>query len=234
LNGIDYSVWNPATDPHLVQPFDIEHLEARAANKAALQQSLNLPMRADVPLLGMVTRLDEMKGLDLVKEMLDRLMLRDVQFVLLGEGDAPYQEFLNALPRRFPQKAAVAIRFDAALAQQIYGGADMFLAPSRFEPCGLSQLIAMYYGCIPVVRATGGLADTVTDFNLAKNTGTGFVFNEYAADAFWSAIERALTTFADKKVWGALQKRAMRADFSWAVSAKKYQELYRKAIEVHK
>lgn len=231
LNGVDYDVWNPATDPHLAQPFDVGRLADRAANKAALQRAVHLPVRADVPVLGMVTRLVDMKGVDLLAAALDRLLARDVQFVLLGAGEPNYEELFSTLPRRFPQKAAVSLGFDAALAQQIYGGADMFLMPSRFEPCGLGQLIAMRYGSVPVVRATGGLADTVSD---VKDAGTGFVFGEYAADAFWHAIERALNVFADKPAWRAVQERGMRADFSWAVSAQKYEELYKRAIEFHK
>jgi starch synthase len=179
----------------------------------------------------MVTRLADMKGFDLLAAVLDRLMARDVQFILLGTGEAHYEELCNSLPRRFPSKAAAFIRFDEPLAQKIYGGVDMFLMPSRFEPCGMGQLIAMRYGAIPLVRATGGLADTVSDF--APAHGTGFVFSEYTAAAFWHTLERALQVYADKKEWPALQTRAMSADFSWAVSAKKYEELYRKALEVH-
>lgn len=233
LNGVDYDVWNPSTDPHLSCPFDVEHLEARGANKAALQRAVGLPVRADAPVLGLVTRLADMKGIDLLSAVLDRLMARDVQLVLLGTGDPNYEESFGTLPRRFPQKAAILTRFDAALAQQIYGGADIFLMPSRFEPCGLGQIVAMRYGSIPVVRATGGLADTVMDFDAARNAGTGFVFRDYTSDAFWSAILRALDAFADKPAWRALQKRAMQADFSWAASAQRYEELYRKAIEFH-
>ncbi len=234
LNGMDYDLWNPASDPHLAQPFDLHHLEARAANKAALQRSTNLPVRAEVPLFSMVTRLVDMKGMDLLVAVLDRLMARDVQLVILGTGEANYEELFNTLPRRFPHKAAVFLRFDAALAQQIYGGADMFLMPSRFEPCGLGQMIAMRYGAIPIVRATGGLADTVRDLEAAQGAGTGFVFNDYVADAFWNAIQRALNAFANKPLWRSLQERAMQADFSWTISAQKYAELYRKAIGFHK
>jgi len=234
LNGVDYEVWNPATDTHLAQPFDAERLDERALCKVDLQRAVGLPERADVPVLGLVTRLVDMKGIDLLAAVLDRLMARDVQLVVLGTGDPKYEELYSTLPRRFPQKAAVFLRFDAALAQKIYGGTDMFLMPSRFEPCGLGQIIAMRYGSIPVVRATGGLADTVTAFDAAKESGTGFVFSDYAADALWGAIARALDTFTDKKAWRALQKRAMKADFSWAASAKKYEALYKKAIGFRK
>ncbi|MBN1890576.1 MAG: glycogen synthase GlgA [Thermoflexales bacterium] len=233
LNGVDYELWNPATDPALAQPFDVERLGERALNKAALQRAVGLPVRDDVPLLGMVTRLVDMKGFDLLASVLDRLMMRDVQFVLLGTGDPQYEELFGALPRRFPQKAAVVLRFDEALAQQIYAGTDLFLMPSRFEPCGLGQIIAMHYGSLPVVRATGGLATTVVDYTTSKSRGTGFVFADYTADALWDAVQRALDAYTNKKIWRSLQVRAMKADFSWTASAHKYAELYEKAIKFH-
>jgi starch synthase len=159
-----------------------------------------------------------------------------VQFVLLATGDKRYEDLFAALPKRFSHKAAVLLKFDEALAQRIYGGADMFLMPSRFEPCGLGQIIAMRYGSVPVVRATGGLADTVIDFDTGNGTkkGTGFTFNDYTGDAFWGALQRALDAFRDKKAWRGLQERGMKADFSWNASAKKYEELYRKALDFHK
>jgi starch synthase len=236
LNGMDYEAWNPAADPHLVQRFDVESLDTRALNKAALQHEVGLPVRDDVPLLAFVSRLVEQKGVDVLSAVLDRLFSRDVQFVLLATGDKRYEDLFAALPKRFPHKAAVLLKFDEALAQRIYGGADMFLMPSRFEPCGLGQIIAMRYGSVPVVRATGGLADTVIDFDTGNGTkkGTGFTFNDYTGDAFWGALQRALDAFRDKKAWRGLQERGMKADFSWNASAKKYEELYRKALDFHK
>jgi len=234
VNGVDYDVFDPATDPYLAQHFDAASLDARALNKAALQREVGLPIRDDVPVMGLISRLVDQKGFDILSAVLDRLFARDVQFVLLGTGDKSYEEAFGALPKRFPQKAAVFIKFDAALAQKIYGGSDLFLMPSRFEPCGLGQIIAMRYGSVPVVRATGGLADTVPDYDPTKGKGSGFTFNEYTSDALWAALERALDTFRDKKAWRGLQERGMKADWSWAASAKKYDELYRKAIEFHK
>jgi len=234
LNGVDYAVFNPATDPYLAQRFDLNSLDARALNKAALQRQIGLPVRPDVLLIGLISRLVDQKGFDILSAVLDRLFARDVQCVLLGTGDKNYEEAFGALPKRFPNKAAVFIQFDEALARRIYAGSDMFLMPSRFEPCGLGQIIAMRYGSVPVVRATGGLADTVTEYDPAKGKGTGFTFSEYTGDALWSALERALETFRDKKAWRGLQERGMKADWSWATSARKYDELYRKAIGFHK
>ena len=236
LNGVDYDQWNPATDPHLAQRFDLQSLDTRALNKAVLQREAGLPVRDDVPLIGFISRLVDQKGVDILSAVLDRLFARDVQFVLLGAGEKRYEEIFGTLPKRFPNKAAAFLKFDAALAQKIYGGVDIFLMPSQFEPCGLGQMIAMRYGSVPVVRATGGLADTVSDLDAASaaRKGTGFTFSDYTSDALWSALERALDTFHDKKVWRGLQGRAMKADFSWNASAKKYEELYRKAIEFHR
>ena len=236
LNGVDYDQWNPATDPHLAQRFNSESLDARTLNKAALQREAGLPVREGAPLIGFISRLVDQKGVDVLSTVLDRLFARDVQFVLLGAGEKRHEEIFGALPKRFPNKAAVFLKFDAALAQKIYGGADIFLMPSQFEPCGLGQMIAMRYGSVPVVRATGGLADSVSDLDAANapRKGTGFTFGDYTSDAFWSALERALDVFRDKKTWRGLQERCMKADFSWNASAKKYEELYRKAIEFHK
>jgi len=246
VNGVDYEQWNPATDPHLAQHFDVASLDARALDKAALQRAVGLPVREDVPLLGFVSRLVDQKGVDILLAVIDRLFAHDVQFVLLGTGDKRYEDLFAALPKRFPTKAAVILKFDAALAQKIYGGSDLFLVPSHFEPCGLGQIIAMRYGSVPVVRAIGGLADTVTDVSAANATrrdfaerarqakGNGFTFSDYTGDAFWEALERALDTFRDKKTWRSLQERGMKADWSWDASAKKYEDLYRKAIEFHR
>jgi starch synthase len=234
LNGVDYDQWNPAADPHLVQRFDIHSLDTRALNKAAFQREVGLPVRDDVPLIGFISRLVDQKGVEILSAALDRIFARDVQFVMLGTGEKRYEEIYGALPKRFPNKAAVFLKFDAALAQRIYAATDIFLMPSQFEPCGLGQMIAMRYGSVPVVRATGGLADTVSDLDAAKNKGTGFTFSEYSGDALWSALERALDAFRDRKTWRGLQERGMKADFSWAASAKKYEDLYRKAIEFHR
>ncbi len=228
LNGLDYEVWNPAADDRLAQKFDIDHLENRQANKHALQARAGLPQRDDVPLLSMVTRLDWQKGIDLTGRVLHLLMNNyagEAQFVVLGTGAPEYEAMLAQITSYHRQKSAAFLTYAPDLAPLIYGGADMFLMPSRFEPCGLGQLIAMRYGNVPVVRATGGLADTVQD------GVTGFSFYNFAADDFWQAVQRAIFIYrADRETWRAIQHNGMQADFSWERSAHGYQQLYEWAI----
>lgn len=234
LNGIDTEYWNPATDPHIRQRYDLASLRLRAVNKAALQQEARLPVRAEVPLLGMVTRLDTLKGIDLLSPVLEHLLQSDVQFVLLGTGEPKYHQMMESLQARFPEKVRVFLRFDEPLAHRIYAGCDLFLMPSRFEPCGLGQMIAMRYGAVPVVRKTGGLADTVLDYHERPDRATGFSFEEYTPEAFLEALERALRVYRDKEAWTALQTRGMKTDFSWKASAQKYVEVYRQAQALRK
>lgn len=237
LNGLDYEQWNPERDPHIPHRFTADKLDTRAANKALLQQQARLPTRPDVPLIGMVTRLDQIKGLDLVEPALERLLsgpdTADLQFVVLGTGQPEFHQMLEGLQNRYPQKVRAFLKFDDVLARRVYAGADVFLMPSAVEPCGLGQMIAMRYGCVPVVRATGGLADTVTDQTSRPGHGTGFTFADYSADACREALGRALTVYADRATWRNLQRRAMAADFSWSASARQYVALYRRAIELH-
>jgi starch synthase len=181
----------------------------------------------------MVSRLDGVKGFDLMAPVLDWLMNRDVQFVLLGTGQPEYEEMFASYQRRFPDRLRAFLKFDAALARRIYAGADLFLMTSRIEPCGLGQLIAMRYGAVPVVRATGGLADTVDDEMQKPGAGTGFTFSEYTAGALQMALERALLAFEGRPAWRSLQQRVMCADFSWSASARKYADLYKHAMAVH-
>lgn len=232
INGIDYEQWNPATDPNIPHRFDSETLDQRITNKTALQQQARLPARPDAPLVGMVTRLDEVKGMDLMEPVLEWLLTqeREVQFVLLGTGAPQYHEMFERVQARFPNRISTFLKFDDALARRIYAGADMFLMPSAVEPCGLGQMIAMHYGCVPVVRATGGLTDTVTD---KRGRGTGFTFTEYTPEACQNALGRALKAYDKKKAWRRMQQRGMAIDFSWSASAKKYVKLYRRAIKVH-
>lgn len=234
LNGIDTDLWNPTTDPHIAQPFDARHLEARALNKAALQEEAGLPVRDDMPLLGVVSHLVEYRGFDIMEPALDRLLEGDVQFVLMGKGELKYHRRFRRLERDHPDKVKVYLKMGALPAQHIYAGADCFLMPSHFEPCGLGQMMAMRYGCVPVVRATGGLADTVVDYHAQPKKGTGFTFAEYTAETFLATLERALRAWQDREVWQELQRRGMRKDFSWKRSARKYVKLYRKAIQLHK
>jgi starch synthase len=231
LNGIDYQAWNPATDRNLAANFDASSLAGRAANKRALQAASGLPERPEAFLVGMVSRLDWQKGLDLVGPAMRELLVDGearAQFVLLGTGDPSLEAEMARLAFDFPDRARAHLRFDAVEAARIYGGADAFLMPSRYEPCGLSQMIALRYGAVPVVRATGGLADTVVD--AAERGGTGFVFQRYTPYALYGALARARAHFGDRAAWGRLQARGMKADFSWARSAKEYVELYKRAM----
>jgi starch synthase len=232
LNGIDTEQFDPARDPHLATTFDASSIERRAANKRALQERLGLPVDDAVPLVAMVNRLFVQKGSDLAVEAVEALLSRrGFQFAALGTGDKIYEQQLLALAERAPQRVAVRIAFDPPLGQLFYGGCDLFLMPSRYEPCGLGQLIAMRYGAIPVVRRTGGLADSVPPYDPQRNAGAGFLFDEATAGALAEALERALVTYEDPPSWRALQARAMAQDVSWDGAAQQYAELYRRAAE---
>jgi len=227
LNGADYKVWNPAVDPFLAQNFSPEDLSGKQTCKADLQEIFGLPQKPDVPLLAMVSRLAAQKGLDLVEAVLDRLLQRDLQLVLLGSGDKRYQDYFQAAALQYPGRIGVRISFDEALAHKIEAGADIFLMPSRYEPSGLNQLYSMKYGTIPVVRATGGLKDSVEEFDPVRGNGNGFLFDSYDGDAFLGAIDRALAAFRHKDDWTTLMKNAMAMDYSWSRSASAYAALYK-------
>jgi starch synthase len=229
LNGVDYTVWSPETDPFIAQKFSSNNLSGKKACKAALQRSLNLPENPEVPLIGMVSRLSEQKGFDLIEKVADELLWRDLQVGILGTGEKKYRSFLSRLARSYPDKVGVSINFDESLAHQIMAGSDMLLMPSRYEPGGLTQLYALKYGTIPVVRATGGLKDTIQELDLNTGKGNGFIFRAYEPGDFLAAVNRALAVFALKIVWQNLTKNAMSADFSWEKSGRAYVELYRKA-----
>jgi len=231
LNGLDYREYDPAGDPHLAANFDAATLERRSANKTALQERAGLAPDANAPVVGMVSRLTEQKGMDLTLETMGALLSEGAaQFVVLGTGDETYHRAFRDLAQRHAGHAAVSIAFDHPLAQLIYGGCDLFLMPSRFEPCGLGQLIALRYGAIPVVRHTGGLADTVSDYTGPESEGNGFVFHEYSAPALLAALRRALATFQHPDEWRRLQARCMQLDFSWSRSAERYESAYRQAL----
>ncbi len=228
LNGLDDEVWNPQTDPHLAQPFSVTSVDARLENKRALQRRAQLPVRDDVPLVAMVTRLEAQKGLDICGHVVHLLMngfAGDAQFVVLGSGQRHYEEMFASLASYHRDKMAAFLQYAPDLAPLIYGGSDVFLMPSLYEPCGLGQLLAMRYGSVPVVRATGGLADTV------KDAVTGFSFVEFSTHACWEALRRALDVHRhDPETWRAIQRNGMTADFSWTQSALGYQRLYEWAI----
>lgn len=230
LNGIDYEVMNPATDKYIAQNYDVEHLDKRVQNKLALQQQANLKQDVNIPLIGIISRLTDQKGFDILGDVLDHVLDLDLQLILLGTGDPHYHELFSRIAQAYPGKAAVFLTFNAELAQRIYAGTDMFLMPSRFEPCGLGQMIAMRYGSVPIVRATGGLADTVKDFDPRTGEGNGFSFIRYDRWALFATIVRALENYKYKDTWRRLQVKGMTADFSWNASARKYVDLYYRAI----
>jgi starch synthase len=230
LNGVDVETWNPATDPLLAARYDAGQLERKAANRTALQRELGLGERPG-PLLGMIARLVEQKGADLVIQIAPALLRAGAQLVVLGQGERHLEDAFRALSAENPDAAAARIGFDEALAHRIEAGADLFLMPSRFEPCGLNQLYSMRYGTPPVVRRTGGLADSVRDPDEAPaGEATGFVFDTPDAAALLAAVQRALATFRDPATWRALQTNGMRGDFSWAASARAYLAVYQTAI----
>lgn len=230
VNGIDTAVFDPATDPHLAAGYSAGDQRGKAACKAALQRELALAVDRATPLLGVVGRLVEQKGIDLLTAVASDLLEGGAQLVVLGTGDPAYEERWRRLAERYAHRLSLTLGFDAARAQRIYAGADLFLMPSRFEPCGLGQLIALRYGTIPVARAVGGLADTVRDFDADPHHGNGFTFAQYERAAFSGALARALRAFRRGEGWPALRERAMREDHSWAASAARYVELYRDAI----
>ncbi len=226
LNGVDYGQWDPAVDPWIAERYTESNLTAKRSCKRGIQGALGLPARDKTPLLGMVSRLTSQKGFDLVEKIFDQLMARNLQIAVLGSGQERYEEFFRRAAKRFPKKVGVRVGFDEALAHQIEAGADVFLMPSLYEPCGLNQMFSLKYGTIPVVRAVGGLKDTVEDFDPEQETGTGFVFGTYEPEALMAAVERALQAYGDKKAWTALRRRAMSMDFSWEHSANAYSKLY--------
>ncbi len=233
LNGIDTDVWNPATDTALTAPYRADDLAGKTANTASLRTRLGLAPRADLPLLGMVGRLTEQKGVDLVGEIAAELLRLPAQLVILGRGEKWLEAALRELAARHPGEMAAQIGFDEGLAHHIEAGADIFLMPSRFEPCGLNQMYSMRYGTPPVVRAVGGLADTVVDFdeaNLAADLATGFTFHEAQPQALLQAVHRAAMAWHDRPRWERLMQNGMRRDFSWEPVAARYLALYRAAM----
>ncbi len=233
INGIDYEAFNPKTDPVIAARYDIQTIERKLENKQALQREVGLPEQASVPVLGLISRLYDQKGLDLIANIMWGLMRLNLQLVVLGAGDGRYEELFRANARDNPLKVAATIGFKPVLAQHIYAGADMFLMPSRFEPCGLGQLISLRYGTIPIVRATGGLADTIEDWDPVAQTGNGFVFEAYDHWDLFAQVVRALETYRQPQQWGRLQANAMSTDVSWRNSAEQYVRLYRNAMAHH-
>ncbi len=227
VNGIDTDLFDPATDKRIAANYTAETLELKVRNKNALQEELGLPVTDDIPLFGMVTRLTHQKGLDLLTAKLDWLATQAAQIVVLGTGDARYEQFLKEAAERYPENLRVILAFDGNLAQRIYAGCDFFMMPSEFEPCGLAQMIAMRYGTLPIVHTTGGLADTVVPYNPETGTGRGITFQTFNAEDFSNALWRALELFRDQPHFMQAKKNAMAGDYSWGPSVLAYQALYK-------
>ncbi|MGI6120264.1 MAG: glycogen synthase GlgA [Desulfosporosinus sp.] len=226
LNGIDYEVYDPMNDPYLVRPYS-NFPFAKEENKKHLQSIIGLPIRGNIAMLGIVSRLVDQKGLDLLAHIIEEILELDVQMVILGTGEHRYEEMLRYFSAKYPEKLAIRLEFSDKLAHQIYGGADMFLMPSRFEPCGISQMIAMRYGTVPIVRATGGLKDTVVPYNEITGSGNGFSFDNYNAHEFLFAVQRAVGIYYNNKpVWDKICQNALKSDFSWDRSANSYIKIY--------
>ena len=229
LNGVDTDEWDPSRDPHIAAPYDLTDHTGKAACKRALLQEFSMPAEPDLPLIGIISRLVHQKGFDLVVSASEALLARPIRMVVLGTGEPDVEEGLREFVRRDPRRFGVRFHYDAGLAHRIEAGCDMILMPSRFEPCGLTQMYSMRYGTIPIVRATGGLKDTVEPFDLRRRKGTGFVFEHADATGLVWAIDQALAAYAKPGPWTVLMQNAMSRDDSWALSAERYEAVYSRA-----
>lgn len=227
LNGIDADIYNPSADPSIIQNYDQNSLENKAKNKLHLQKMFGLEENPTIPLISIISRLTKQKGLDLVKSVFDEIVDQDIQFIVLGTGDSEFEDYFRTMESLNRKKVRAYIGFNEELAHQIYAGSDLFLMPSKFEPCGLGQLIALRYGTIPIVRETGGLNDTVTSYDEKTRTGNGFTFKNFNAHDMLYTTQRALDFYDQKQVWEKIVKTAMAQDYSWFQSAQKYNEMYR-------
>ncbi len=233
INGIDYQIFNPATDPHIFKKYNPKTLGNKTINKTKLQAKLNLPVNNSLPLLAVVSRLYQQKGLDLLLDALPSLLKHNWQLVVLGTGDKQLEQAFKKAARLHPDRLKALLKFDLKLAQQIYAAADMIVIPSRFEPCGLTQMIAMRYGTVPIARATGGLKDTITPYQQQKGKvyGNGFLFKQISAAALSRTIAKALKVYDNKNAWDKLKRNCLKQDFSWHNSAKQYLKLYQRLIK---
>ncbi len=229
LNGADYEEWSPEKDKLIPYNYGKGNLQIKSKNKESLLRQAGLETNRNEPLIGMISRLADQKGFDLLHEIADKLLSLEVKLIILGTGEQKYHIFLSGLEKKYPDKAKIYLKYDNKLAHLIEAGADIFLMPSRYEPCGLNQMYSLRYGTVPIVRETGGLADTIQDYDVQNQKGTGFVFKDYNADGLLSAIKRALILFKNRTDWKNLMLQGMEKDFSWEASAKKYVQLYGKA-----
>lgn len=234
LNGIDYKIWNPESDPYIMYPYSRDDLHGRARNKAVLQERMGLESNKDAFVIGIASRLTKQKGFDLFMPIANTIMQElPVQLAVVGTGEADIMGFFNDLASKYPRRVATHLAFDGVLPHVIFAGADAALMPSQFEPCGLTQMEALRMGAVPIVRKTGGLADTVKDYDPDKDTGTGFVFERYDSDSLMIALIRAFENFRNKKEWTKIQTRGMSENFSWHESAKRYVDAFNRAIDLH-
>ncbi len=230
VNGIDVKVWNPEKDKHLPKKYSIKNLSAKAVNKKVLAEKFGFTYDPNIPLVGLISRLYDSKGFDLISDAFPKLMKLNMQVVLLGTGDKKYHTFFEKMNQKYSDKFSCYLGFNDDLAHLIEAGSDLFLMPSKYEPCGLNQMYSLKYGTVPVVRETGGFVDTVFKFDESTGEGNGFSFKKYEVSALLKELKRALKVFEDKKTWGKIMKAGMKSDFSWSASAKKYVDLYKKVL----
>lgn len=230
VNGIDHALFDPGSDSRIFTTYNVNNLR-KGQNKEELLQLAGLPVRPDVPLIAIVSRLVQSKGLDLIARVIEELLAMDVQLVVLGTGEEQYQALFRNAAQRYPDKVSANITFDEVFAHQIYAASDLFLMPSRFEPCGIGQLIALRYGSVPIVRETGGLKDTIQPYDEYTHTGNGFSFANYNAHDMLHTIKKAIGFFHDKPVWHKIVQNAMQSDYSWERSARRYHSLYKKLLD---
>lgn len=233
VNGIDYNEFNPANDKGLFKNYDYKKIQGKKVNKKSLQKMFSLPQDEKIPIIGMVTRIAEQKGFDLLFDALDAIMVLNVQLIIMGGGDKNYENKIKNFIKKYPNKINAHLEFNTKDATKVYAGSDMILMPSRLEPCGITQLIAMRYGSIPIARHIGGLIDTTTDFNPATGKGNSFIFNKYNSSELLIAVTRAVVNYKHQHVWRDLATRAMRESNSWKIPATKYVELYKKAMKLN-
>jgi starch synthase len=227
INGIDTKIWNPEKDKYLIKNFSIKNPEAKEENKVYLAEKFGFEYNTETPIIGIISRLYDAKGMDLINEAFSEMMKMNLQIILLGTGEKKYHSFFEKMAVKYKEKFACYLGFNDELAHLIEGGADILLMPSRYEPCGLNQMYSLVYGTVPLVRETGGLADTVSKYNEKTGEGNGFSFKSYDSAALLKELKRALKLFEDKKTWVKIMKNGMKSDFSWSLSAKKYLDLYR-------
>ncbi|MBI5875942.1 MAG: glycogen synthase GlgA [Deltaproteobacteria bacterium] len=230
LNGVDYDDWSPEKDKFIIAKYDYKDLSGKAKCREDLLKEYKLSLPDDAPVIGIISRLADQKGFDILSEAMENLMAMNLGMVVLGTGEKKYHELFEGLAKKYPKKLGVKITFDNKIAHKIEAGSDMFLMPSKYEPCGLNQIYSLKYGTIPIVRATGGLDDTIQDYDAKTGAGNGFKFKEYSSAALVKKIKDALCIFADRKEWKKLAQKAMQQDFSWEMSAKRYVELYERLL----